>query len=122
MRATSKRLCFMASMARSNSTLSGCFDPTLASGFTDFLFVHATVNASNNASSAKLEFRPIEDLKTFPPRRHRKQFVNGNLKVGNWKANPGHRCLGFSIANIANYKITKLQIPYIRNKLALRAA
>ena len=48
MRATSKRLCFMASMARSNNTLSGCFDPTLASGFTDFLFVHATVNVSSN--------------------------------------------------------------------------
>src|SRR5208282_5634369 len=63
-RATSKRLCFMASMARSNSTLSGCFDPTLASGFTDFLLVHATVSASSNASRTKLEFRRIKNLCT----------------------------------------------------------
>src|SRR5208337_75312 len=62
MRATSKRLCFMASMARSNSTLSGCFDPTLASGFTDFLLVHATVNTSSNARSTKIEFRRIKNL------------------------------------------------------------
>jgi hypothetical protein len=50
-------------MDRSNSTLSGCFDPTLASGFTDFLLVHATVNASSNARSTTVEFRRIEDLK-----------------------------------------------------------
>src|SRR5216683_266416 len=56
---TSKRLCFMASMARSNSTLSGCFEPTFASGFTDFLFVHATVNVSSSPRSAKLKFRRI---------------------------------------------------------------
>src|ERR1039457_2277147 len=58
-------------MARSNSSLSGCFDPTLASGFTDFLLVHATVKASSNARSTTIEFRLIEDLKTFSPRRHR---------------------------------------------------
>src|ERR1700693_5573806 len=58
-RDTSKRLCFIASMARSNSTLSGCFDPTFASGFTDFLFVHATVNASSSPRSTKIEFRRI---------------------------------------------------------------
>src|SRR5260370_40328375 len=61
-RETSKRLCFMASMARSNSTLSGCFDPTFASGFTDFLLVHATVNVSSSPSNTKLEFRRIENL------------------------------------------------------------
>ena len=37
----------MASMALSNKTLSGCFDPTLASGLTDFLFVQATVITSS---------------------------------------------------------------------------
>src|SRR5271167_567334 len=57
MRATSKRLCFIASMALSNSTLSGCFDPTLASGFTDFLLEQATVSASSNASTAINETR-----------------------------------------------------------------
>src|SRR6266513_4611118 len=40
-RATSKRLCFIASMARSNRTLSGCLDPTLASGLLTFLLVQA---------------------------------------------------------------------------------
>src|SRR5437660_9632298 len=58
-RETSKRLCFMASMARSNSTLSGCFDPTFASGLTDFLLVHATVKVSSSPRSTKLEFRRI---------------------------------------------------------------
>ena len=42
MRATSKRLCFMASMARSNRTLSGCLEPTFASGLLTFLLVQAT--------------------------------------------------------------------------------
>src|ERR1700734_3652992 len=56
-RATSKRLCFIASMALSNSTLSGCFDPTLASGLTDFLLVQPTVSASNTASAAINENR-----------------------------------------------------------------
>src|SRR5450631_4087803 len=46
-RATSKRLCRMASMALSNRTLSGCFDPTPASGFTDFLLVQAMVSTSS---------------------------------------------------------------------------
>ena len=49
MRATSKRLCFIASMALSNRTLSGCFEPTLARGLTDFLFVHADVMISSDA-------------------------------------------------------------------------
>src|SRR5262249_3419672 len=41
MRATSKRLCFIASMARSNRTLSGCLEPTFASGLLTFLLVQA---------------------------------------------------------------------------------
>src|SRR5271157_1568617 len=57
MRATSKRLCFMASMARSKSTLSGCFDPTLARGLTDFLLVQATVKASSKARNKTKELR-----------------------------------------------------------------
>src|SRR5450755_2327854 len=81
-RDTSKRLCFIASIARSNSTLSGCFDPTLASGFTDFLFVHATVKASSNARSTTIEFRLIEDLKPFhhggteTRRKNKKRFFS----------------------------------------------
>src|ERR1700733_297893 len=57
MRATSKRLCFIASMALSNSTLSGCFDPTLANGLTAFLLVQPTVSASRMASPAINENR-----------------------------------------------------------------
>src|SRR6266849_7085457 len=65
MRATSKRLCFIASMDRSNSTLSGCFDPTLASGLTDFLLVQATVIASNRLSTGISELRRDRcDIKT----------------------------------------------------------
>src|SRR5208337_822550 len=41
-RATSNLLCFMASMARSYSTLSGCLELTLAIGLTDFLLVQPT--------------------------------------------------------------------------------
>src|SRR5580700_1458780 len=62
MRATSKRLCFIASMALSNSTLSGCFVPTLANGLTDFLLVQPTVSASKMASAAINENR--RDIKT----------------------------------------------------------
>src|SRR5258707_14181530 len=40
-RATSKRLCFMASMALSKRTLSGCLEPTFDRGLTDFLLVQA---------------------------------------------------------------------------------
>src|SRR5258708_6935293 len=62
MRATSKRLCFIASIARSNKTLSGCFDPTLAKGLTDFLLVQATVIASNRPSTGMIELR--RDIRT----------------------------------------------------------
>src|SRR5271169_6273277 len=57
MRATSKRLCFIASMALSNNTLSGCFEPTLARGLTDFLLVHAAVMISSKPSTAVSEIR-----------------------------------------------------------------
>src|SRR6267143_1586965 len=52
MRATSKRLCFMASMALSKRTLSGCLEPTLDSGLTDFLFVQAVVINNRNPKNA----------------------------------------------------------------------
>src|SRR5207302_9264748 len=42
----SKRLCFIASMPRSNKTLSGCLESTLASGLSTFLLVQAVVIAS----------------------------------------------------------------------------
>src|SRR5207237_6205107 len=45
-RAMSKRLCFIASMPRSNKTLSGCLESTLASGLSTFLLVQAVVIAS----------------------------------------------------------------------------
>src|SRR6266851_947107 len=57
MRATSKRLCFIASMALSNSTLSGCLEPTLAKGLTDFLLVQAAVTSSNMPTTATKELR-----------------------------------------------------------------
>src|SRR5579872_4096783 len=56
MRATSKRLCFMASMALSKRTLSGCLEPTLARGLTDFLLEQAAVSSSNAARNAMKEF------------------------------------------------------------------
>src|SRR5690348_4973342 len=43
----------MASMARSNSTLSGCLEPTLASGFCTFLLVQATARAKR-ATTAEI--------------------------------------------------------------------
>src|SRR5882757_2890683 len=56
-RATSKRLCFIASIDRSNNTLSGCLDPTFASGLTDFLLVQATVSTSSTVVNANVETR-----------------------------------------------------------------
>src|SRR5579863_301547 len=50
--ATSKRLCFMASIALSNRTLSGCFDAILASGLFAFLFVQAQVMVSKRPRTA----------------------------------------------------------------------
>src|ERR1041385_8410622 len=44
-RATSNLLCLSASMARSNRTLSGCFESTLAIGLLTFLLVQATQSA-----------------------------------------------------------------------------
>src|SRR5271166_6056423 len=65
MRATSKRLCLIASIALSKSTLSGCLEPTLASGLTDFLLVQAAVIKSNRLSAAIDEYlRDIKDLKS----------------------------------------------------------
>src|SRR5216683_5293425 len=57
MRATSKRLCLIASMALSKRTLSGCLDPMFASGLTDFLLVQAAVMSSNVPSTAMNEYR-----------------------------------------------------------------
>src|SRR5208283_2240911 len=100
-RATSKRLCFMASMARSNSTLSGCFDPMLASGFTDFLFVHATVNASSNARSTKIELRRIKDLKT-----RCSLFAVGDSQ----RANSDQRTAFFHLEPLQLYTLSKLAL------------
>src|ERR1700730_5620855 len=61
-RATSKRLCFMASMARSNRTLSGCLDPTFDSGLLTFLLVQPTANASTPNRRMTGIRRDIEDL------------------------------------------------------------
>src|SRR6267143_7263068 len=80
MRATSKRLCFMASMALSKRTLSGGVEPTLDSGLTDFLFVQAAViNSSipkNTTNGIRRDIKPqlgifnrqlpISDLKGHP--------------------------------------------------------
>src|SRR5580700_7625188 len=56
-RATSKRLRFMASMALSNSTLSGCTDATLPSGLTAFLLEQPTITASPNPTTTIKEVR-----------------------------------------------------------------
>src|SRR4051794_22085267 len=50
-RATSYLFFFIASMARSNRTLSGCLESTWASGFLTFLLVHATAEIITNPSS-----------------------------------------------------------------------
>src|SRR5712691_12820140 len=63
MRATSKRLCFIASIDRSNSTLSGCFDPKFANGLLTFLLVQATETVSS-ASNPQIQTRRII---RFPP-------------------------------------------------------
>src|SRR5246500_4774182 len=44
-------------MALLNRTLSGCFDPTFARGFTDFLLVQPMVITSSNPNPAINEFR-----------------------------------------------------------------
>src|ERR1700686_5594190 len=44
-------------MALSNRTLSGCFDPTFASGFTDFLLVQPMVITSSMLNTAINGFR-----------------------------------------------------------------
>src|SRR5919109_1066610 len=44
-RATSNLLCFRASIALSNRTLSGCLEPRLASGFCTFLLVQEMAHA-----------------------------------------------------------------------------
>src|SRR5437588_10275108 len=63
MRATSNLLCFRASMARSNSTLSGCLEPTSASGLFTFWLVHETANNSESTSpSTAIERRIITYL------------------------------------------------------------
>src|SRR5580693_5493965 len=56
-RATSKRLRFMASMALSNSTLSGCTDATLLSGLIAFLFEQPTATASPSPTTAIKQIR-----------------------------------------------------------------
>src|ERR1700752_1628640 len=61
MRATSKRLCFMASMARSNRTLSGCFEPTFARGLLTFLFVQA---AQKSSAPRRITTEIRRDIKT----------------------------------------------------------
>src|ERR1700722_73272 len=45
-------------MALSNRILSGCFEPTPASGLTDFLLVQAAVTRSSVPSNAINSFRP----------------------------------------------------------------
>src|SRR5690348_16658079 len=63
-RATSKRLCFIASMPRSNRILSGCLESTFASGLLTFLLVQAVVNA-NMAASAIARLRKFMQTSKF---------------------------------------------------------
>src|SRR5215470_11208319 len=55
MRAWSNLLCFNWSIARSNRTLSGCLDPTLASGLETFLFVHAEARRSSSTPNRAID-------------------------------------------------------------------
>src|SRR5215468_4551865 len=64
MRATSKRLCFIASMARSNRTLSGCLEPTFASGLLTFLLVQPTLSAS---APSRTIVGKLRDIRTSEP-------------------------------------------------------
>src|ERR1035437_821447 len=60
-RATSYLLCFIASRARSNSTLSGCFELRLAIGFWTFLFLllHPRVSSMAAIENAMMTRRNI---------------------------------------------------------------
>src|SRR5580692_7410247 len=78
-RATSKRLCFMASMARSNRTLSGCFESTFAIGLVTFLFVpQAKVKASTLKRRITGIRRDIKLLRT--PGLCREGSLNASLQ------------------------------------------
>src|ERR1700751_5594743 len=83
MRATSKRLCFIASIARSNRTLSGCFEPTLARGLLTFLLVQAAVNASSAPNTAMTGRRRIigTSEKRFPASA-RQAWVQADSQAG----------------------------------------
>src|SRR5262245_56326304 len=59
-RATSNLLCLSASMARSNKTLSGCLESTLAIGLLTFLFVQAALNAKMPSKITTGKRRNIE--------------------------------------------------------------
>src|SRR5215468_1362381 len=72
MRATSKRLCFIASMARSNSTLSGCLEPTLASGLLTFLLVQPMLSAS---APSRTIVGKLRDIRTSETGRRRKPSI-----------------------------------------------
>src|ERR1039457_1115808 len=58
-RATSYLLCFIASMARSNSTLSGCFESMWAMGFWTFLLLHPRVSSMAAIENAMMTRRNI---------------------------------------------------------------
>src|SRR5664279_1583 len=58
-RATSYLLCFIASMARSNSTLSGCLELMLAMGFWTFLLLHPRVSSMAAIENAMMTRRNI---------------------------------------------------------------
>src|SRR5579885_509274 len=84
MRATSKRLCFSASMARSNNTLSGCLEPTLERGLLTFLLVQATLQSSapsRTTTETKRDIRTSgENLPgcARPGRRRNCSYANGS--------------------------------------------
>src|SRR6185503_16270000 len=79
-RATSKRLCFIASMPRSKSTLSGCLESTFARGLLTFLLVQAVVSA-NVRPSAITGVR--KDMKEPQNKRLPAPSFTGELGTGN---------------------------------------
>src|SRR5580692_2206395 len=73
-------------MALSKSTLSGCFDPTLASGFTAFLFVQpAAINSSVPSPVIRIIRRDIRPQEIFDCQFSICNFADSVFAIGNRK-------------------------------------
>src|ERR1700678_3149295 len=107
-RATSKRLRFMASMALSNSTLSGCTDATLLSGLTAFLFEQPTATANPSPTTAIKQIR--RDIYTSIQ-------MNARVGTGTLARPPSVARLGFR-----RQRLSPVNLPHSPNPAGLRPA